>query len=84
MAAFADFAVEMGLMDLPLAGGVSTWSNNRPWSRLDHFLISSDWEFSYPGLLQKKLLRVCLDHAPIILLRGCLQIGKCPFKFENM
>jgi endonuclease/exonuclease/phosphatase family metal-dependent hydrolase len=84
VAAFADFASEMGLMDLHLAGSVSTWSNNRSWSRLDRFLVSPEWEFSYPGLLQKKLLQVCSDHAPIMLLRGCLQIGKSSFKFENM
>jgi hypothetical protein len=54
--AVADFTAEMGLMDLPLAGGVSTWANNLSWSRLDRFLVSPDWEFSYPGLMQKKLL----------------------------
>jgi hypothetical protein len=84
VATFGDFTAEMGLMDLPLAGGVATWANNLSWSRLDRFLVSPDWEFSYPGLVQKKLLRVCSDHAPIILMRGCLQNGKCPFKFENM
>jgi hypothetical protein len=82
--AFADFTAEMGLMDLPLAGGVSTWSNSLSWSRLDRFLVSPEWEFCYPGLMQKKLLRVCSDHAPIILLRGCVQNGKSSFKFENM
>jgi hypothetical protein len=84
VAAFADFIVEMGLMDLPLAGGVSTWANNVSWSRLDRFLVSLDWELNYPGLMQKKLLRVCSDHAPIILMRGCVQNGKSAFKFENM
>jgi hypothetical protein len=54
VAIFADFIAEMGLMDLPLAGGVSTWSNNMSWSRLDRFLVSLKWEFSYPGLMQKK------------------------------
>jgi hypothetical protein len=34
--------------------------------------------------MQEKLLRVCLDHAPIILMRGYLQNGKSSFKFENM
>jgi hypothetical protein len=43
-------------MDLPLARGVSTWANNLSWSRLDRFLVSLDWESSYPGLMQKKLL----------------------------
>jgi hypothetical protein len=84
VAAFADFNAEMGLMDLPLAGGVSTWANNLSWSRLDRFLVSPDWESSYPGLMQKRLLRVCSDHAPIILMRGCVQNGKSAFKFENM
>jgi hypothetical protein len=84
VAAFADFIAEMGLMDLPMAGGMSTWANNLSWSRLDRFLVSPDWEFSYTGLIQKKLLRVCSDHAPIILMRGCVQSGKSAFKFENM
>jgi hypothetical protein len=84
VATFADFTAEMGLMDLPLAGGVATWANNLSWSRLDRFLVSPEWELSYPGLVQKKLLRVCSDHAPIMLMRGCLQNGKSSFKFENM
>jgi hypothetical protein len=84
VADFADFTAEIGLMDLPLAGGVSTWANNLSWSRLDRFLVSPDWELSYPGLMQKKLLRVCSDHAPILLMRGCVQNGNSSFKFENM
>jgi hypothetical protein len=84
VAAFADFVAEQGLMDLPMAGGVSTWSNSLSWSRLDRFLVSPEWEFSYPGLVQKKLLRVCSDHAPILLDSGCPQSGKRAFKFENM
>jgi hypothetical protein len=71
-------------MDLPMAGGVSTWSNSMLWSRLDRFLVSPEWEFSYLGLVQKKLLRVCSDHAPILLDSGCPQFGKRAFKFENM
>jgi hypothetical protein len=82
--AFAEFIAEQGLMDLPMSGGVSAWSNNMSWSRLDCFLVSPKWELSYPGLMQKKLLRFCSDHAPIILLQGCLQNRKSSFKFENM
>jgi hypothetical protein len=48
---FADFIADQGLMDLPLAGGVSTWSNSMSWSRLDRFLVSPGWEMSYPGLV---------------------------------
>ena len=68
----------------PMAGGGSTWSNNSSWSKLDRFLVSLKWEFSYPGLMQKKLLRVSSDHAPILLASGCPQFGKRAFKFENM
>jgi hypothetical protein len=81
---FADFIGDHGLMDLPLGGGMSTWSNSLSWSRLDRFLVSPDWEMGYPGLVQRKLLRVCSDHAPIILTRGGLHHGKRSFKFENM
>jgi hypothetical protein len=81
---FADFIGDHGLMDLPLGGGMSTWSNSSSWSRLDRFLVSPDWEMGYPGLVQRKLLRICSDHAPIILTRGGLQHGKRSFKFENM
>ena len=84
MSDFAEFVVEQGLMDLPLAGGESTWANNSSWSRLDRFWVSPEWDFSYLGLMQKKLLRACSDHAPILLDRGCLQIGKRSFKFENI
>ena len=34
--------------------------------------------------MQKKLTRVCSGHAPILLVGGNRQDGKCPFKFENM
>jgi exonuclease III len=81
---FVDFIADQGLMDLPLAGGVSTWSNSMSWSRLDWFLVSPEWEMSFPGLIQKKLLRMCSDHTPILLTRSSLQNGKRSFKFENM
>jgi endonuclease/exonuclease/phosphatase family metal-dependent hydrolase len=55
-------------MDLSLLGGVSSWSNNISWSRLDRFLVSLEWDLSYPDMLQKNLTHMCLDHAPILLL----------------
>ena len=54
---FADFVAEQSLVDLPLEGGDVTWSNSVSWLRLDQFLVSPEWEFSYPGLMQKKLFR---------------------------
>jgi hypothetical protein len=81
--AFAEFTADQGLMDLSLSGGVSRWSNNLSWPRMGCFLVSPKWELSYPGLVQKKLLRVCSDHAPILLARGCIQYRKRSFKFET-
>jgi hypothetical protein len=81
--AFDEF-IAPALMDLPLSGRVFTWSNNRSWSQLERFLVSPEWELSYLGLMQKKLLRLCSDHAPILLLKGSLQNRKSSFKFENM
>ena len=84
MTTFAVFTADQGLMDLPLFDGMSTWSNNLSWSRPDRFLVSLEWDLCYPGLVQKKLLRVCSNHAPILLTRGGLQNGKHSFKLENM
>jgi endonuclease/exonuclease/phosphatase family metal-dependent hydrolase len=73
-------------MDLLLAGGSFTWSNNQEnpsWSRLDRFLISPDWEVKFPGL-QKRHPRLCSDHFSILLDCGGIHWGPRPFKFENM
>ena len=43
---FNDFISECGLMDIPLEGGLFTWSNNRDvpaTSRIDRFLFSPAW-----------------------------------------
>jgi endonuclease/exonuclease/phosphatase family metal-dependent hydrolase len=74
-------------MDLPLLGGSFTWSNNQEtssWSRLDRFLVSPNWEVKCPGLLQKRLHRLCSDHFPILLDCDGIQRGPRLFKFENM
>ncbi len=43
MHAFSDFIFDLSLMDIPLEGGLFTWSNNREVaakSRVDRFLFS--------------------------------------------
>jgi hypothetical protein len=84
MTDFSDFISEQGLMDLPLARGTFTWSNSFSRFRIDRFLVSPEWEVKYPGLSQKQLLRLCLDHFPILLDCDGMIRGKRPFKFENM
>jgi len=39
-------------------------------SRLDHFIVSVDWEGFFPDMIQKRLLRPFSDHFPI-----CLEIS---------
>lgn len=44
MVEFPDFIVDNDLLDIPMLGGLFTWSNNRSshtWSRIDRFLFSS-------------------------------------------
>jgi hypothetical protein len=84
MTEFSGFILEHELMDLPLAGGSFTWTNLSSWSRLDKFLVSPNWEAKYPGLIQKRLPRLCSDHFPILLVCGGILRGKRPFKFENI
>jgi hypothetical protein len=50
---FSDFISDLGLLDLPLLGGNFTWSNNQEFpymSRLDRFLVSTDWDDQFSTL----------------------------------
>jgi endonuclease/exonuclease/phosphatase family metal-dependent hydrolase len=73
MTKFSDFIYEQGLMDLTLSRGLSTWSNNSSWSRLNRLLVSPDWETNCPRLFQKRVPRLCSDHFPILLDCGGIQ-----------
>jgi hypothetical protein len=84
---FSDFISSCCLRDIPLEGGLFTWSNNRvnvAMSRIDRFLYSDNWEDLFPTIIQKRLPRLLSDHFPIILECGDFSRGKRPFHFENM
>ena len=84
---FSDFIFDHNLIDLPLEGGIFTWSNSRvmaSWSRLDRFLLSSDLEEHFPNIRQKRLHRLLSDHFPILLEGENFLRGSRPFCFENM
>ena len=84
---FAEIVNELGLRDLPLQGGPYTWSggrNGRSMSRLDRFLVSSDWECQYRKVVQKCLPRPISDHFPILLDSDGVRTGPSPFRFELM
>ena len=84
---FSDFISSCSLRDIPLEGGLFTWSNNRvnvAVSHIDRFLYSDNWEDLFPTIIQKRLPRLLSDHFPIILECGDFSRGKCPFRCENM
>ena len=64
-----------------------TWSNDRQISaksRIDRFLISSDWADHFGLVNQRRLPQLLSDHYPILLDCGRIVGGKSPFRFENM
>ena len=73
MQEFSNFISEQGLIDLPLQGGIYTWSNDKEVvlkARLDKFLFSADWEDRFPTVSQRRMSRLCSDHFPIVLEGG--------------
>ena len=87
MRRFSEVVEELELRDLPLQGGLFTWSgglNNRLKSRIDQFLIYEDWEVHFQGAIQVVLARPVSDHSPILLDGGGMRRGPTPFRFENM
>jgi endonuclease/exonuclease/phosphatase family metal-dependent hydrolase len=87
MHGFSDFISSCGLRDIPLEGGLFTWSNNRvnvAMSRIDRFLYSDEWDDLFPSILQKRLPRILSDHFPIVLECGDFSRSRRPFRFENM
>ena len=52
MKAFNEVINELQLVDLPLLGGSVTWSNGMSASRIDRFLVNSEWEDHFVGSIQ--------------------------------
>jgi hypothetical protein len=84
MVEFSEFIFDQALIDLPLVGGRSTWSNCHSWSRIDRFLLSSDWEEYFSEVSQRRMPRLLSDHYPLLLDCGIERRGRGSFKFENM
>ncbi|RVX09019.1 LINE-1 reverse transcriptase-like [Vitis vinifera] len=87
MRRFAQVVDDLELLDIPLQGGVASWSggrNNQAWARLDRFLVTQDWLDCFSGIIQCRLPRPISDHFPILLKGGGVRKGPSPFRFENM
>ena len=53
-------------------------------SRLDRFLVSSDWGSQFSKVAQRSLPRPIYDHFPILLDSDGVRSGPSPFRFEIM
>ena len=76
MRRFAQVVDELELLDLPLQGGVFSWSggrNNQSWARLDRYLVTQNWLDKLCGVVQSRLSRPTSDHFPILLKGGGLK-----------
>ncbi|KAL7179147.1 hypothetical protein ACSBR1_042516 [Camellia fascicularis] len=79
---FHEFVESMEVTDLPMLGRKFTWCNaadGEKWSRIDRFLLSSEWlecfKFNAWGLP-----RVVSDHCPVLLMEYDRDWGLRPFK----
>lgn len=74
MRLFSDWINPHSLVDLQLKGASFTWSNhqsNPAMSRLDRFLVTTDWLEAYPEVIQLALPKPASDHCPILLDSEC-------------
>ncbi|KAJ9564376.1 hypothetical protein OSB04_000342 [Centaurea solstitialis] len=82
---FNDFIVAANLTDLRLGGRKFTWMNAdcTKLSKLDRFLVNSDFNSLWPEANALALPRVFSDHCPILLETRTCDFGPIPFKFFN-
>lgn len=83
---FSDWINSHALVDLQLTGASSfTWPNhqNPPiMSRLDRFLVSSEWMDVYSDAYQLAFMKPASGRYPIMLGSKCERWGPNPFRFE--
>ncbi|XP_070020674.1 uncharacterized protein [Nicotiana sylvestris] len=87
MRSFSDIIMDLQLLDLPLQGAQYTWARGEDClqaSRIDRFLISSEWNESFKAINQLALPRALSDHKPLLLESGEWDTTPSYFKFENM
>eukprot|EP00268_Persea_americana_P017811 TRINITY_DN18653_c1_g1_i1.p1 TRINITY_DN18653_c1_g1~~TRINITY_DN18653_c1_g1_i1.p1 ORF type:complete len:111 (+),score=3.32 TRINITY_DN18653_c1_g1_i1:84-416(+) len=87
MRRFSDWINSHSLVDLQHKGAFFMWPNhqsNPAMSRLDRFLVTTDWLDVYPEVIQLALPKPASDHCPLLLYSDCENWGPAPFRFELM
>ncbi|KAK8507257.1 hypothetical protein V6N12_008599 [Hibiscus sabdariffa] len=82
------FVDTQGLIDLPIAGGSFTWSNQRCeeeaiLEKLDRVLCSPDWNSFFPKAVTFLDIAIGSDHSPVIVLLKGFKRKYEDFKFES-
>lgn len=84
---FSDWIRHHELVDLPLRGVKNTWFNKQEeptMSRLDRFLVSTDWLDLFLNCLHIALSRPSSNYCPIALELDLDDWGPPPFRMEMM
>lgn len=79
MQAFSDWINSNSLIDLHLSGAAFTWSSHQSlpsMSKLDRFLVTTDWLELYLEVCQMALPKTASDHCPILLDSRCERCGQ--------
>lgn len=83
---FKETLVSYGLINLPLVSGRWTCSNQREnlsCSRIDRFVINSDFQETVVNVCQKRLNRLTSYHHSICLKYDGIKWSPCPFILED-
>lgn len=86
MGMFSDLINSLAVIDLPLSNQTFIWSNMqlRPTlAKLDRFLVSTEWDQSFPFSKVKALLKITFDHTTILLFTLHRPVPR-RFRFEKV
>ncbi|XP_057421897.1 uncharacterized protein LOC130715790 [Lotus japonicus] len=85
MADFKAFLSNLSLIEPPAVGKKYTWfrPNGQAASRLDRFLLSSDWCSCWPHGVQTVMARSLSDHCPVMFRSTDMNWGPRPFRVLN-
>ncbi|XP_021999460.1 uncharacterized protein LOC110896386 [Helianthus annuus] len=82
---FNSFVFEAGLFEFDMRGMQFTWrfENGNKLSKLDRFLVNSEFLNGWPEARVQALPCLWSDHCPIILISKSVNFGSCPFRIFN-
>lgn len=81
---FHSFISNLHLIEIQPSEGWFTWFRGASMSKLDRFLVQSDWITKFPLIHTSILKRSISDHCPIILKSREIKWGPRPFRFQDV